>query len=205
MPKTKTPTAEDQVRSYMLYLSDPTQLIDDAEVEKATQALATAINPIDRLKAHAELTKMTTIDPGPLREGFIAVAKTWAENVGVGVTQFMEMKVPDEVLSEAGFNVAESRRAGRVPGKNRTGAPRKRAAAVPVEEIKSWVLRRTGTFTQVDIIAGIGGSHATVGKALNELVDAGQVNKLGPMPDYKGRGRAPNLYEVVKAEAPASE
>ena len=72
---------------------------------------------------------------------------------------------------------------------------RQRAKAVPVEEIKAHVLAQKGTFLLADVINGAGGSQATVRKALDELIDAGKVEKLGPVPDYKGRGRAPLQYK----------
>jgi DNA-binding Lrp family transcriptional regulator len=40
-----------------------------------------------------------------------------------------------------------------------------------------------------------GGSPATVKKAVDELVEAGVVVRIGPDPDHSGPGRAPTLYE----------
>jgi hypothetical protein len=128
------------------------------------------------------------IEEGPLREGFVAHAKAWAEQAGVPVSGFREMKVPDDVLRTAGFDVPAGRR-GRGGG-----AGRQRAKAVSVEEIKNYVVAQTGTFLLADVMAGVGGSQATVRKAVDELIDAGEVNKLGPVPDYAGRGRAPTQY-----------
>jgi hypothetical protein len=56
------------------------------------------------------------------------------------------------------------------------------------------VLAQTGTFLLADVMAGVGGSQATVRKAIDELIDAGAVTKLGPVPGYTGRGRAPTQY-----------
>jgi hypothetical protein len=65
---------------------------------------------------------------------------------------------------------------------------------VPVEDIKAFVLDLKRTFILTDIMSGVGGSQATVRKAIDELIEAGQIEKLGPVPGYSGRGRAPVQY-----------
>ena len=182
--------AETAVRQYLLYLENPGQLRDEAEVQKRTQAVDTAVDPIDKLKALADLERVAKIEEGPLRERFVAHAKAWAEQAGVPVSGFRELKVPDDVLRAAGFDVPAGRR-----GRSASAfAGRQRAKAVSVEEIKNYVLSRTGAFLLAEVMAGIGGSQATVRKAIDELIDAGEVNKLGPVPEYTGRGRAPTQY-----------
>jgi hypothetical protein len=182
--------AETAVRHYLLYLEDPGQLRDDAEVQKKTQAVEAAVDPIDKLKALAALERVAKIDEGPLMEGFVAHAKAWAEQTGVPVSGFRELRVPDDVLRAAGFDVPAGRR-GRGAS---SSAGRQRAKAVPVEEIKNYVLAQKGTFLLSDVMGGIGGSQATVRKAIDELIETGQIEKLGPVPDYSGRGRAPIQY-----------
>jgi len=138
--------------------------------EGATPVLDTT-DPLERLKALTEL------------EG----VANWADTTGIPASAF-ELKVPAEVLKESGFDVAVSsrRRSG--------GGTRQRAKAVSAEEIKTWILDQKGTFLLADVINGAGGSQATVRKAVDELVEAGQVEKLGPVPNYAGRGRAPLQY-----------
>lgn len=188
---------EDAVRRYMHFLEDPKQLIDQDAVDKARQDFTDAVDPIDKLKALALLDRASNIDEVPLRADFVAHAKAWAETAGVTASGFTQMKVPAEVLREAGFDV-------RVAARTKGGAPAKRAAAVTIEDIKPKVLDLPGTFLLADIITHIGGSQATVRKALDELIDAGKVEKLGPVPNYSGRGRAPLQYEVKTSEVPAS-
>jgi hypothetical protein len=180
--------AETAVRQYLLYLEEPGQLRDEAEVQEKTQAVEVAVDPIDKLKAVADLERVTRIEEGPLREGFVTHAKAWAEQTGVPVSGFREMKVPDDVPRAAGFDVPAGRR-----GRG-AGAGRQRAKAVSVEDIKNYVVAQTGTFLLADIMVGVGGSQATVRKAIDELIDASEVNKLGPVPNYTGRGRAPTQY-----------
>lgn len=97
------------------------------------------------------------------------------------------------MLREAGFDVPSGRRRGR-RGIAPSGEGRQRAKAVPAEDVKAFVLKQKGTFTLADVMSGIGGSPATVRKAVDDLVESGQVEKLGPVPDYSGRGRAPTQY-----------
>jgi hypothetical protein len=182
---------EAAVRQYLVFLDDPSKLRDESEIQRKTQAVLDATDPIEKLKAIADLERVANIDESPLREGFVKHAKAWAEQQQVPLTAFRELKVPDEVLREAGFNVQVSRR-----GRGRAAAleGRQRAKAVPVEEIKAWVRSQADTFILSDIMTSIGGSQATVRKAVEELIQAGEVEKLGPVPDYRGRGRAPIQY-----------
>src|SRR5262245_52093960 len=128
--------AEAAVRSYLVYLDDPSKLRDEGEIQSKTQAVLDAKDPIDKLKALAELERVAKIDEVPLREGFVKHAKEWASDLGVPLAAFREMGVADEVLREAGFDVPVARRGrGRVVGEGR-----QRAKAVPVDEIKAYVL-----------------------------------------------------------------
>ncbi|HEX5367156.1 MAG TPA: hypothetical protein VFW63_10920 [Acidimicrobiales bacterium] len=185
---------EGAVRQYLLYLEDPSQLRDETEIQRVTQAVLEARDPIEKLKAVNDLEQVAKIDEGPLRAGFVEHAKAWAEEHGIAASAFRELRVPDDVLREAGFEVPSGggrRRRGRTVA---DGTPRQRAKAVPVDQIKSHVLGRRGTFTLADVQNAVGGSPATVRKAVDELVESGQVEKLGPSPDYRGRGRAPIQY-----------
>lgn len=190
MPADTSTDAEEAVRSYLLYLDDPSKLRDEAEIQKKTQAVLDAVDPIDKLKALADLERVAKVDEAPLREGFVAHAQDWASGQGIPVAAFRELGVPDDVLRAAGFElpaVTDRRRRS-------AEAPRQRAKSVPVEDIKAFVLAQTGTFVLADVQTGAGGSPATVRKAVEELVESGQVEKLGPVEGYAGRGRAPIQY-----------
>jgi hypothetical protein len=187
---TKSDT-EGAVRLYLLYLEDPAKLRDETEIQRRTQAVLDAKDPIDKLKALADLERVANVDETPLREGFVANARAWAEAQGIPLSAFRELRVPDEVLREAGFDVPARGRGRAAP------APRQRAKPVPVEEIKSHILSLRRPFILTDIMGSVGGSQATVRKAVDELIDAGQVSKLGPVPDYQGRGRVPLQYKTT--------
>jgi hypothetical protein len=189
MPAETSADAESAVRQYLLYLEDPSKLRDETEIQKKTQAVLDAVDPIQKLKALADLERVAKVDEGPLREGFIAYASDWAAAENIPVAAFRELQVPDDVLRAAGFDVPA---AGRRRAVNDT--PRQRAKAVPVEDIKAFVLAQQGTFVLADVQSGAGGSPATVRKAVEELVESGQVEKLGPVAGYAGRGRAPIQY-----------
>jgi hypothetical protein len=183
------PSSEDAVRQYLLYLENPEQLRDEKEIQRKTKAVLDASDPVEKLKALAELERVANIDEGPLRKGFVENAKAWAEDLSIPLSAFRELKVPEDVLREAGFSVPAAR------GRSRGGSgERQRAKAVPIEEIKTWILGQKGTFVLADVMSGAGGSPATVRKAVDELIEAGSVEKLGPVPGYSGRGRAPVQY-----------
>ena len=187
---TNSASSEDVVRRYLLFLESPDSLRDEKEIQRKTQAVLDAADPLDKLKALADLERVANIDEEPLRKGFVEHALTWADEQAVPVSAFRELKVPDEVLREAGFDLPASR--GR--GRGAVNGERKRAKAVPVDEVKAFVLELSGTFVLADVMSGAGGSQATVRKALDELVESGAVEKLGPVPGYSGRGRAPIQY-----------
>ena len=185
--------AEAAVRLYLLFLEDPAKLRDDADIQKKTKAVLDATDPIEKLKALAALERAANIDEKPLRASFVTHVKAWADDQGIPVTAFRELKVPDDALREAGFSLP----ATRTRSTTNTGAGRERAKSVPVEDIKAHVLSLKGTFILTDIITGYGGSPATVRKAVDELIDAKQVTKLGPDTNYQGRGRAPIQYKTT--------
>jgi hypothetical protein len=191
MPAATNNDAEAAVRLYLLYLEDPAKLRDETEIQKKTKAVLDAIDPIDKLKALADLERVAHIDEKPLREDFVVHAKAWAEGLGIPLGAFRDLKVPDDVLRDAGFSLPTR---GRSAG---TGEGRQRAKSVPVDEIKTYVLGQKSSFILSDVITGFGGSPATVRKAVDELIDQKQVQKLGPVPGYQGRGRAPVQYQTT--------
>lgn len=189
--KTNENEAETAVRTYLTFLDDPAKLRDEKEIQKRTQAVLDAKDPLDKLKALAELERVANIDPDPLRKGFVEHVKDWADENNIPLAAFRELKVPDDVLRAAGFDVAASeRRNGRQVG-------RKRAKAVPTSDIKAWVLKQTDVFLLDDVRNGVGGSDASIRSVLKGLVKAGKLTDLGAVPDWKGRGRAPLRYQVA--------
>lgn len=191
-----TLTPEAAVRSYLLYLDDPSKLVDQGAVTKLEAAVAKAGDPLARLRALADLEHARVADGEQLREDFVAHAKAYAEEQRIPASAFREMGVPGDVLADAGFGGGRPRRAG---GRSRTaaGAPRMRAPRVPLDQIKAATARVSKRFTLSELgEAAGGGSPATLRKAVDELVAESKVAKVGPKEDYSGRGRAPTVYEL---------
>lgn len=194
MPETMTP--ESAVRSYLLYLDDPSKLIDQRAVDKAEAAVAKANEPIARLRALADLEHAREADVDQLRDAFVSHAKAYADEQSIPASAFREMGVPSDVLDEAGLGTGRGPKPGN-RGRTASGAARVRAPRVPLEQIKAATSRLSKRFTLSDLgeKAG-GGSPATLRKAVDELIAEGRVTKIGPMENYSGRGRAPTVYEL---------
>jgi hypothetical protein len=189
--------AEAAIRHYLTYLDDPSQLVDDAEVSKLEAAVQSAVNPLEKLKALAALDRARAVDGQSYRDDFVRVAKEWSEREGVPASAFRQMAVPDDVLRDAGFDVAGGRRRGATGSRRRSSnGARTRSRPVSTDEIQTWVLGREQPFTTSDIAQGAGGSPITIKKVLDELVASGKVNKLGPVKDWPNRGRVPMQYAL---------
>jgi hypothetical protein len=184
---------EEAVRRYLLHLEDPSKLVDDGKVAAAQAAVEQAKDPLERLKALADLEHARQPDTSDIERDFVAQAKAYADAESIPVSAFREMGVPVDVLARAGFSVRTTRRPA---GTTATGAPRQRAPRVSLDTIKAAAVRLPRQFTLNDLAekAG-GGSQGTLRKALDDLEAEGKVRKVGPVPNYRGRGRAPILYE----------
>jgi hypothetical protein len=195
-PITEQLSPEDAIRRYLNFLEDPAKLRDEAEVQRRTLAVLEATDPIEKLKALTALERAAAVDEAALRSAFVRHARAWADENGIGVRAFSELKVPNEVLAEAGFDVptARPRRATATSGTVGEGTRRKSVAS---SEIKEAVLNFPEPFTLVEVMNKVGGSPMTVRKAVEDLVAAGQVERRGPVPGYSGRGRAPIQYARV--------
>lgn len=191
--------AETAIRNYLLYLDDPSQLVDPAEVARLQTEIDTATDPLDKLRLLSKLQRAEQSDEHVLRESFCAHAKTWAEANEVTAASLTALGVSLEVLDQAGFAVPQ--RPERRARKPRDAARRSSGSpSVTAAQIKSKVAAKSVKFTLADIAADIGGSPMTVRKAITELVDAGIVERLGPSPDWHQPGRAPILFQAVAAE-----
>src|SRR5262245_61364373 len=101
---------EDAVRSYLLFLEDPSKLRDEGEVQRRTVAVLEASDPIEKLRALTALEEAAKVDESGLRDGFVANAREWADANGISVSAFRELHVPDDVLTAAGFELKGLRR-----------------------------------------------------------------------------------------------
>jgi hypothetical protein len=104
-----------------------------------------------------------------------------------------EPEIPDNTPAKAGLAAGSPRyRAARDP----VDGPRQ-GKLVHTEQVKAHILNQEDTFVLADIASSIGGSLTTIRRAVSELIESGHVEKIGPMPDWKARGRAPNRYHRV--------
>src|SRR3712207_13552 len=106
-------TGEEAVRLYLMFLADPDKLVDQAGLKKLESEVDKAKDPIDRVRAIAALEKAKNVDGSAYRSDFIRYAKDWADSEGVPAAAFRQMGVPDDVLTEAGFETGRRRRGGR--------------------------------------------------------------------------------------------
>lgn len=185
-------TPEAAVRLYLMYLADPAALRDQPTIDRLKANIVNANDPIDRLKAVEALRRAEAVDGTGYEKDFISLSKAYAQDEGISAEAFQQVGVPDDILVEAGFDVTTRR--GRGQSGRRSGGGGQRAKSVPVDEVKRWVRGQRGTFLLSDVMRGAGGSPATVRKAVEELVVTGEVERIGPVANHDGRGRAPIQY-----------
>jgi hypothetical protein len=188
------PDAETAVRNYLLYLEDPAQLIDQAEMTRLRAAAKSATDPLERLRAVDGLRQLEEGGGERYREAFCAHAKAWAEANGIRPSSFREVGVDEATLRAAGFSVRGSGR--RAPARR---APRSGRSMVRTDAVKAAAGRMAGTFTLADLSAASGASPMTIRKAVEELTAAGAVERLGPTPNWSQPGRAPIQYRSKSA------
>ncbi len=190
------------VRAYLNFLADPSSVRDVAQIGRLHAELSEATDPIRKLKLLSELERAEAGDGEGVKLGFILHAKGWADSQGVTEAAFRTMGVPDDVLKAAGFS-AGGRRMPASPPATRitrlpTVMPKQRAPKVSIEQIKRHALSQEGPFTIRSVMEGVGGSPATVAKAVAELQEEGRIADAGPDPEYSARGKRPNRFEVVR-------
>jgi hypothetical protein len=187
---------EDAVRRYLVYLEDPSRLIDQAAVESQTARAKAIVDPIERLHAYAGLERIRTVDGETLTQAFVGVALGWATEHSIPVAAFRELGVPDATLKAAGFELG---RRGRTtdtarPRQRPVGTAAQWAKRVSVDSIQDVMRAFSEPFTLAEVAAKTGGSVATVRKAAEALCTSGELVKRGPDPRHASRGRAPILY-----------
>lgn len=199
-------SAEETIRRYLVFLEDPSKLIDVTAVERQAQVAKSADDPIERLRAFAELERIKTVDGEALLAAFVAVVLAWAADNKIPVAAFRELGVPYSALEAAGFE--RSGRQGSSPSGER-GRSRDKAAlsrpgrsrAVSVQSIQETMLAFADPFTLTEVMAKTGGSSAAVRKAAEDLCAASSLSKLGPDPEHRRPGRAPGRFVVPQPSA----
>jgi hypothetical protein len=179
--------SEAAVRNYLLFLEDPSKLIDQDEVERLKAAAQSTTDPLERLRTINRLTQIREGDRDSYRQAFCANAKAWAEANDIRPASFLELGVDEATLRAAGFSL----RGAGTSGPSRRGRQAPRQGQVRVEQVKEAARRQTGDFTLADLAASSGASPMTIRKAVDEMVAEGDVQRLGPTPNWAQPGRAP--------------
>jgi hypothetical protein len=177
------------VREYLQFVEDPQQLIDAKQVEELESRMAAATDPLDRLIAIAEYERARHPVEDDYRAAFVEHARNWADAHQVTASAFSQLGVSRDVLEAAGLIDSDSA----------ASPPRGAKRSVGVEDLVATARRMRGTFRSSDVVDSAGGgSPMTVRKALTQLIDAGELTRLGPDPDWSSKGRAPILYERLR-------
>ena len=192
-------TAEAAVRKFLEFVADPASARDEALITSLNEQVSAVRDPIQKLKLLAALDRAEKSDGEALRHGFVLHARHWADQEGIPLKAFREIGVNDIVLAEAGFDLGMGRLKGakgssQSASKSPTAVPASRAKAVSGREIRHWMLAQTDAFTLAQVMAGAGGSLGTITNVADELIESGQIIRIGPSTTHTGRGRAPYLY-----------
>lgn len=186
--------AESAVRNYLMFLDDPDKLIDSNEVARLEDELEQAADPVDKLRIATRLHRLHRRDVEGYRQAFCAHAKDWAEANDIDVESFRALGVDDKTLRAAGFKL-QPRGAVGAASNVRAGS---RPGSVRAEDVKAVAASRTSEFTMAEVGEASGASPMTIRKALNEMIEAGEIERLGPAPDWSQPGRAPILFRPAR-------
>lgn len=185
MPKTdETVTPEAAVRLYLMFLDDPSKLVDTQEVRRLEGQIEKAKDPVDKLRAISALHKARAVDPASYAYGFVKHAKRWADDEGVPEAAFREMGVPEDVLRAAGYGKPARGARGKIKALNGTALKRKRLSA---EQLQDGILKLDGEFTIRDIANHVGGSPLTIKNQLGVLEAQGKIRPAGEKAGSRGR------------------
>lgn len=190
---TSAPDPDTAVRNYLLFLEDPSQLIDKDEVARLEAASKSTSDPLERLKNVNRLHQIREGGGDSYREAFCTHAKGWAEANDIQPASFLAMGVDESTLRAAGFSV---RSTGAQQTSRRSRQPQ-RHGQVRVEAVKDAVARQSGQFTLADLAAASGASPMTIRKAVDQMISAGEVERLGPTPNWSHPGRAPIQFRRI--------
>lgn len=192
-----TKKIEDSIRAYLDSLGRKAKPSVDREAVKALrEQVRSERDPLAKLRLLAALNEEQAgrvQDDGGDRAVFVAEAKAWADAEGIPASAFQALKVPDDVLTEAGFTVTGGRGGSRRGGSRRSGSGT-RAPQVPTEDVLAAARKLGRTWKLADLASALGREPTTVRNYVNKLVGEGRVTVVGDDPEHDGRGRAAKIY-----------
>lgn len=187
-----TKNQEEAVRRYLLYINNPSELVDQSKIDELQKKLDQSEDPVERIKLRNEMERTKKPPAEEVESEFVAVAKQWADQHGISAEALKAEGVKPAVLRKAGFSVAGGGRRGASATK-RTGG--KRASKDDV--VKHITSKRSGSqFTLNQVMEATGASRSTAGQVISALTDESKIKKVGKA-EHSGPGRAPDLFEVA--------
>ena len=190
--------AETAVRSYLDALSarsKPKRTVDREAVRALQAQIKATDDVIEQLRLHAALDEERQgrlepeVDLDALQAGFVAVAKAWADDEGITASAFQALRVPDDVLTAAGFTLEAAGRPARAGSPGATRAPR-----LALADVRAAIAQLPHTWRLTELAERLDRDVNTTRNYVSKLVDEGTVTLLGDDPAHSGRGRAPKLY-----------
>jgi hypothetical protein len=192
-----TKEIEDGIRAYLKSLVAAGRPSIDKEAVKALKAqIKEAADPIEKLRLLAALEEEQNgrvQDNSGDKAVFVAEARAWAEAEGIPVTAFQTLRVPDEVLTEAGFTVP-SPSPSAASSNNGGGA---RSPRIPLDDVRVATAKLGTSWKLSDLAELLERDAPTVRNYVNKLVEDGSVEIVGDDPNHDGRGRAAKIYSTV--------
>lgn len=190
-----TKSVEDGIRAYLDSIGKPNKPVVDREAVKALKdQIKSEPDPIAKLRLHAQLEQEQqgkVEDHEGEKAVFIAEAKSWADNEGIPLSAFRALKVPDDVLREAGFDATASLGAA-ASSDGRSG----RAPRIPLGDVKAAAKGLGSGWRLKDLANALDRDSATVRNYVSKLVEDGSVEVVGDDPEHDGRGRAAKIYST---------
>jgi hypothetical protein len=190
-----TKKIEDGIRTYLDSLGASQKPVIDREAVKSLKAeIKAETDSIAKLRLIAALEeeqagRVPDLDGD--KAVFVAEAKAWAASEGISASAFQALKVPDEVLVEAGFTLDAPGRGASQAGRSSSSG---RAPRIPIEEVRAAVKKLGSGWKLTDLGAALDRDAATARNYVNRLIEEGLIVDLGEDPKHDGRGRAPKLY-----------
>jgi hypothetical protein len=185
---------EDGIRAYLELVGTKQRPKVDRDAVNALEARIRATGDhLEKLRLVAELIEERKgKDPAEGKEQalFIAHAKEWAAKENIPVAAFQKLKVPDEVLRQAGFTVRSAKQSAAGPAKSGGRGPR-----IDPDEVRSAIADLAGAWKLTDLAEKVGREPSALRGHLRRLIKDGVVIDLGDDPDHTTRGKAPRLYQ----------
>lgn len=163
MAHTPVVSLPEPIVAYLRALADPGSLRDvHALAEIDNRLTRDDVDVAERLELLLRRRTLQLVDVGPLEAAFVDAVPAYLEELGLTLAEvredFAAVGVRDEVLDRI------------VGGQLPLGD-----GPVTVSDVRNYVLSRTVSFTQKDLMHATGASRGTVGKVIRRLCEEGHL------------------------------